>query len=160
MAEPKLTHYIFVRRDLPLGVLAAMVTHAAGESGALYADENDGRFRNASAVVLEAKNEKHLEKIGKHIWELGLDRVEIVENSGPYAGQFMAIGVVPCARDARLNDYQLLKSCVDNQVGGGSSLMNPNENQNPTQATGGLADLRNQVRMALNSHEDQSASKR
>jgi hypothetical protein len=37
--------------------------------------------------------------------------------------------------------------------------MNPNENQNPTQATGGLADLRNQVRMALNSHEDQSASK-
>lgn len=30
--EEHLTHYIVVRRDLPLGVLAAQVTHAAGES--------------------------------------------------------------------------------------------------------------------------------
>jgi hypothetical protein len=116
MAEPKLTltHYVFVRRDLPLGVLAAMVTHAAGESGALYCDAYDGRFRGATAVVLEARNELHLDKIAENLRLMDIPCVEVWENSGPYAEQLMAIGVVPRERDARLNDYQLLKGCVDN----------------------------------------------
>ena len=107
-----LTHYIFVRRDLPIGVLAAMVTHAAGESGALYADEYDGRFRLATAVVLEAKNERQLDNIAAFLHEEGIRCVEVWESEGPYAEQLMAIGVVPRERDDRLSKYQLLTSCA------------------------------------------------
>lgn len=135
-----------------------MVTHAAGESGALYSDSYDGRFRGATAVVLEARNELHLDKIAERLRQLDIQCVEVWENSGPYATQLMAIGVVPRERDTRLSEYQLLKGCLDNPVGVGSSLVNPNET-NQNQATYGMADLRNQVRLALDSHEDQSASK-
>ena len=110
-----LTHYIFVRRDLPIGVMCAQITHAAGESGALYADPDDGRFRGAAAVVLEAKSEKHLNKIAEHLRQLDIQNVEVWETHGYYANQFMAIGIVPCNRTSALSEYQTLKSCyVDN----------------------------------------------
>lgn len=111
-----LTHYIFVRRDLSIGVLAAMVTHAAGESGALYQDPEDGRFRHATAVVLEARNELFLDKVAERLRQLDIPCVEVWENSGKYASQLMAIGVVPREHDARLNDYRLLDKCLDTPV--------------------------------------------
>lgn len=112
-----LTHYIFVRRDLPIGVIAAMVTHAAGESGALYQDEYDGRFRGATAVVLEAKNEDSLYAAERRLRASGWNPVAIVESHGVYAGQLMALGLIPMPRVVKghwIWDCQLLKSCLDN----------------------------------------------
>lgn len=90
-----LTHYIIVRRDLPLGVLAAMITHAAGESGALYQDPYDGRFRDARAVVLEAKDEKDLYRVARKLQRHGIQYTQVVETGPTYFGELMAIGLVP-----------------------------------------------------------------
>ncbi len=78
-----------MREDLPRGVLAAQVTHAAGESspGAL----SDGTI----AVVLAAANEDHLRLLSHQLTAAGLPHRLIVENEGPYAMQATAIGVVP-----------------------------------------------------------------
>ena len=108
-----LTHYILVRRDLPLGVAAAMITHAAGESGALYQDKDDGRFRHARAVVLEAKNEFALNKAAAKLHYNDIQCVEIWENSGPYAEQLLAIGLVPiesAAVETIMEPFQTLKT--------------------------------------------------
>lgn len=107
-----LTHYIIVRRDLPLGVLAAMVTHAAGESAPLYQDAYDGRFRHARAVVLEAKSELVLDRIATTLQKAEVQCVEIWENAGPYAEQLMAIGLVPVEGKLDiLSELQTLKTC-------------------------------------------------
>lgn len=107
-----LIHYCIVRRDLPLGVLAAMLVHAAGESAALYQDPYDGRFRGSVAVVLEAKDEADLIESSQHLRTTGVQLVEIHENSGPYQGQLMAIGLVPGDRDTLsqiMANWQCLK---------------------------------------------------
>ncbi|HVI40685.1 MAG TPA: hypothetical protein VM577_08495, partial [Anaerovoracaceae bacterium] len=107
-----LVHYIVVRRDLPLGVCAAMITHAAGESGALYMDPYDGRFRGATAVVLEAKNEGILKADAAYFRNNGIRHVEVHESGGPYHGQLMAIGLVPDDREIlapKLSTFQTLK---------------------------------------------------
>lgn len=107
-----LVHYIIVRRDLPLGTLAAMVTHAAGESGALYQDPYDGRFRGATAVVLEAKNEADLKDISDRLAVLLVHHTCVWETTEPYRDQLMAIGVVPGDRERlqqHMTAYQTLK---------------------------------------------------
>lgn len=93
--EIMLTHYIIVRRDLPLGVVTAMVTHAAGESAVLYQDEYDGRFRECRAVVLESANEADLLKAEAKLQRHGVQYVGIVESGEIYKDQLMAIGLVP-----------------------------------------------------------------
>lgn len=51
----RLTHYILVRRDLPFGVLCAMVAHAAGESFYLLASSSELRAASdAHALVADA----------------------------------------------------------------------------------------------------------
>lgn len=103
-----LIHYILVRKDLPLGVMAAMVTHAAGESAALH--EN---FRGCVACVLEAKNESALKEAIKTFELADLQYVVVSEPSPPYDGAFMAIGVVPGERDTLspiMKSFQCLKS--------------------------------------------------
>lgn len=108
----QLTHYIIVRRDLPLGVVCAMVTHAAGESGALYGDPYDGRFRHATAVVLEVKNESELKSLMMVLRRADLQHVVVSESDPPYNGSLMAIGLVPTERDkvgTTLESYQTLK---------------------------------------------------
>lgn len=111
-----LVHYIFVRRDLPLGVICAQITHAAGESAHLYQDEN-GRFRGATAVVLEAKDQKHLKNIRNYLMDEDIQYIQVIESSEPYANQLMALGLVPTERtpllSAKLGEYQTLKTCID-----------------------------------------------
>jgi hypothetical protein len=126
-----LTHYIVVRKDLPVGVMCAMVTHAAGESGALYQDRYDGRFRGATAVVLEVEDQAGLEKVVGKLFNAGLPYVTVYERGGPYDGQFMAVGVVPIERDKVgpvFENYRLVGSgfsctncreAVDNEEKGG-----------------------------------------
>lgn len=111
-----LTHYILVRRDLPLGVCAAMIAHAAGESGAMYENPEDGRFRHAIVVVLGVKSQSELRVAELILRKNNIPAVSIDESDGPYAGQFLAIGVVPCERvkvGTLLKEFQTLKT-LDN----------------------------------------------
>ena len=115
-----LTHYIFVRRDLPVGILAAMVTHAAGESSSLYTNHGrQGRFRGATAVVLEAENEQDLKILLKFLKLNKVKHVPIIESEGPYAEQLMAVGIMPIQRklgNKLFAGSKTLKSCLTNET--------------------------------------------
>jgi peptidyl-tRNA hydrolase len=81
------THYVIVRRDLPTGVIAAQVVHAAGESspGNLGPD--------TYAVVLAVENEVELLALDARLAAQGVARRAIRE---PDMGdQMTAIGLVP-----------------------------------------------------------------
>lgn len=96
-----------------------MITHAAGESGALYQDEYDGRFRHGTAVVLEVKNEAKLNEAATLLWKHDVQNVEVWEDGGRYHEQLMAIGLVPCERDKVseiLKDYQTLKTLYPDEL--------------------------------------------
>lgn len=92
-----LTHYVLVRDDLPKGMMAAQVVHAAGESspGALP----EGTF----AVVLAASQEKLLE-LSEVLKAAGIGYKIIRENDPPYSGQIMSLGIQP-ERRSKLKKY-------------------------------------------------------
>lgn len=111
-----LTHYVIVRRDLPIGILAAMVCHAAGESGAMYEHLHNERFRGATAVVLEVANENGLLKVIRRLNKHQILHIVVRESDPPYDGQWMAIGLVPVEREKVehiLREYQLLKPAYE-----------------------------------------------
>ena len=85
-SAPK-THYVVVREDLPTGVLAAHVAHAAGESGPAPP--------GSIAVVLGVANEAELLAIAERLTARGVPHVLIREDAGTYAGQATAIGIHP-----------------------------------------------------------------
>lgn len=134
-----------VRRDLPFGVLLAMVTHAAGESfyklascvmtvpgpamamasGACSGPRSSvleqqvsslqvgGSIPSAGstfdpsetvAVVLGARNEGRLAKLESSLLKDMVPHVAIRETEGDFAGQLMAVGIVPGDREF-LSDY-------------------------------------------------------
>ncbi|MCB9569401.1 MAG: hypothetical protein H6710_19660 [Myxococcales bacterium] len=84
-----LTHYCIVRADLPRGVLAAQLIHAAGESAP------GGLPRGTTAVALAADDEAHLELVEGRLRALGIDHVAIREPDPPWSGALMAIGLAP-----------------------------------------------------------------
>lgn len=116
-------HYIFVRRDIPVGLVAAMVTHAAGESLHRYhtsfeysGDINYGLPKNTAAVVLAADNESHLERILSYLIKEDIAFKAIHEVGGTYDGQLMSIGLIPCSRyivKDKLRGFSLLKELDD-----------------------------------------------
>lgn len=83
-----LTHYVIVRRDLPLGFLAAQVVHAAGESSP--GDLDPGTH----AVVLAASSEQ-LAALERQLSKEGIAHVAIREPDPPWDGALTAIGVAP-----------------------------------------------------------------
>lgn len=87
------THYCIVRDDLPRGVLAAQLIHAAGESGA--------GERGLYAVALAVRGEAELRLVEDKLRFLEIAHRAIREPDPPWNGQLMAIGVVPMARDDR-----------------------------------------------------------
>lgn len=90
-AANPITHYIVVRPDLPRGILAAQITHAAGES-------SPGGLRAGTyAVVLQASQDDLAQLQGTLERESVAHRA-IVENDPPYRGQLMAIGLEPRPR--------------------------------------------------------------
>ena len=109
-----LTHYIFVRRDLPVGVIASMVTHAAGESAAAWQRMQRKRTEKLPAgtvaVVLEAKNEDHLSEIWGYVRAMAPTiRARLIVD-----GQRMAIGVYPIERnvgDVLFSEFDILRTC-------------------------------------------------
>ena len=98
-----------MRSDLPLGVVAAQLVHAAGESAM------DGRYLGIiHAVVLATKDEAQLEKLEVLLQRKGIAHVAIREPDPPYYGQLMAIGIEPtaCRKVLRrlLSRYPLLRA--------------------------------------------------
>lgn len=149
------THYIVVRRDLPFGILAAQIAHAAGESfyafalpkvtfsnrtmasGGYAAAAPSGPSSSALehqsfslecggsipssgssfvasetiAVVLGARNEGKLARLELELTGAAIAHVAIREVDGEYAGQLMAIGLLPGEKDTLapfVNDFQML----------------------------------------------------
>lgn len=88
-----------MRADLPRGVLAAQVVHAAGESspGALPP--------NTTAVVLSVRSEAHLERIEARLVAGGVAHRAIREPDAPWQGALMAIGICPVADRGPLRAY-------------------------------------------------------
>ena len=78
-----------MRADLPRGVQAAQIVHAAGESV---------RKRVTSgthAVVLAVSGEDALREVAARLDGLCVDYAAVVENDAPYSGQLTALGVAP-----------------------------------------------------------------
>jgi len=86
---------VIVRPDLPKGLLAAQVVHAAGES--TVKPVPSGTY----AIVLAHEG---LEELSRELCAQGVVHKPIVENSGPYAGMMTAIGVMPQLR-SKLRRY-------------------------------------------------------
>ncbi|MEM9462699.1 MAG: hypothetical protein AAGF11_51600 [Myxococcota bacterium] len=83
------THYCIVRADLPRGVLAAQLIHAAGES-------SPGSLPSGTrAVALAARDEAHLRSIEQCLVRLGIEHRAIREPDPPWCGALMAIGLMP-----------------------------------------------------------------
>jgi len=90
-----LHHYVVVRDDLPRGVLAAQVVHAAGESARLVAALPAGTH----AVVLAASGEG-LGALELALAAAGVAHAAVREPDAPYCGQLLAIGIAPAPRAA------------------------------------------------------------
>src|SRR5688572_30418563 len=92
-----LVHWCIVRADLPRGVQAAMLIHAAGES-------SPGRVPSGThAVALVAEDETHLLRIERRLIFERIPHVAIREPDPPYSGALMAIGLPPTRRELQPN---------------------------------------------------------
>lgn len=122
-----MTHYVIVRKDVPLGVIAAQVTHAAGESFAKWAFAFAHakhtkvfpsllRGEPTTAVVLEADDNEHLKKIARMLRKKNIHHVAICEPDAPWNGQMMAIGVLPGEREALKPYFKGLSLLRDNDM--------------------------------------------
>lgn len=81
------------RRDVSPGVLHANLIHAAGES-------SPGNLPpTTSAVSLTCPDEASLRVLAEVLSAAGVRHRAITETAGPHAGQLMAIGCAPCARE-------------------------------------------------------------
>ncbi len=80
-----------MRRDLPLGTLAAQLIHAAGASspGALPPDTR--------AIALMVDDEAELALLAERLELAGVSHVVIREPDPPWSGALMAIGIPPLA---------------------------------------------------------------
>jgi hypothetical protein len=99
-----LFHYVVVRADLPRGILAAQIVHAAGESSP------GGLPEGTNAVVLAVKDEASLVKLANKLDAQRIRFIRIVEPDAPWNGALMALGFPPCEeRRKHLSSVQLLK---------------------------------------------------
>ena len=97
-----LTHYVIVRRDIPRGVQAAQITHAAGES-------SPGKLPSGTyAVVLTVPDEAALRELDASLDTRSIRHHTIYENASAYGGQAMAIGVVPAPRSVLRRHFSSL----------------------------------------------------
>lgn len=82
-----------MRSDLPRGIQAAQLVHAAGESSP--GDLPEGTH----AVVLAVPDELALHRVAKRLEAAGIEFVRINEPDAPYAGALMSIGVRPARKE-------------------------------------------------------------
>jgi len=110
---------VIVREDLPRGVLAAQLTHAAGESAALWSSLRDGAGpgrtlpENTHAVVLAVPNERALLAVADRLSARSIVYTLIREPDAPFHGEGTAIGLAPVSdrREVRraLSNLPLLR---------------------------------------------------
>jgi hypothetical protein len=81
-----------VRADLPRGIQAAHLIHAAGHSSP--GDLDDTTY----AVALTVKDEAALRSLAVTLARSGLLHHLEIENDPPYSGQAMALGIAPMPR--------------------------------------------------------------
>lgn len=102
----ELTHYCIIRKDLPLGVMAAQLIHAAGESSPGNLPEH------TFAVCLAVSDEPALLALEERLARADIPHTAIREPDAPWNGQLMAIGIRPLDRTIvrkYLAQYPLLK---------------------------------------------------
>lgn len=83
-------HYVIVRPDLPRGLLAAQVVHAAGESG--------GNIQPGTFAVVLAAEPLELVALERRLVDAGVAHAAVRETDAPWEGALMAIGVRPGPR--------------------------------------------------------------
>mgnify|MGYP000913997715 CR=1 FL=1 len=101
-----LTHYCITRADLPRGVQAAQLIHAAGESSP--GDLPPGTF----AIALTVPDEPALRALARRLGMAEILHRGIYEVDEPWNGQMMAIGIAPARRSVLkklLSELPLLK---------------------------------------------------
>lgn len=82
-----------IRADLPRGIQAANLVHAAGES-------SPGNLAEGTlAVVLVTPNEAALYALACRLEAAVVRFVRVVEPDAPFNGALMAIGLVPVMRE-------------------------------------------------------------
>jgi len=87
-----LAHYIIVRDDLSLGMTAAQVCHAAGESVR-------SRVPTGTHAVILGVPAAELPAVAERLVRANAHYKLIFENDAPYALQLMAIGIEPGPKD-------------------------------------------------------------
>lgn len=83
-----------MRRDLPLGVLAAQILHAGGESSPGSLPEG------THAVVLSVPDEHALRCVAARLELARIPFVRVIEDDAPWTGQLMALGLAPARKEA------------------------------------------------------------
>ena len=95
-----------VRGDIPRGIQAASIVHAAGESSP------GGLPSGTHAICLVAANEAALREVARRLRAAGIAHVEIDEPDPPFDGAMMAVGLVPARKEdvrRHLSSLPLLK---------------------------------------------------
>jgi hypothetical protein len=87
MTDQPFYHYVIVRSDLPVGTIAAMIVHAAGEVPRAPPGTH--------AVVLMVKNEHDLKYLGMTLDIQGIAHHKVHEPDAPHHNALMAIGLYP-----------------------------------------------------------------
>lgn len=82
---------MIVRRDIPIGLQAAQIVHAAGVSARM----SGNLPHDTHAVALWAPDAGSLRDLADRLTAADIPHVTIVESDAPYTGQLMAIGVAP-----------------------------------------------------------------
>lgn len=98
-----LYHYCVTRDDLPKGVVAAQLVHAAGES--------NPEGQHSYAVVLSVSSEDRLIDIEKKLCEAEILHKAVREPDAPYNGELMAIGINPLLRSEN-RDFRRIVSGI------------------------------------------------
>jgi len=80
-----------VRPDIPRGIQAAQIVHAAGES-------SPGGLRAGTYAVVLAACSDELRRLRQVLEAAGVPHRAVIENDEPYCGELMAIGLEPCPR--------------------------------------------------------------
>lgn len=97
---------MIVRADLPRGLQAAQIVHAAGES-------SPGNLPPGThAVVLVVPSEKELWELERRLRHGGVKFSSIIESDSPFTAQLTAIGCAPAGREVLrrfLSSLPLLK---------------------------------------------------
>ena len=88
-----IAHYCITRADIPTGLQAAQLIHAAGES-------SPGNLSpHCYAIALTCKDEHELQALSEKLFLAGIKHKRIIESDAPWSGQLMAIGIPPQSRN-------------------------------------------------------------